>query len=300
MHSSQPREGGLAPETEQMGDQKHAQIDTLQYEPPNFSAMEETTICCARAYMCLLCPLVCPCQLRVVQDYERSVKLRLGRRLHDEPLKGGMHLILPCGVDNLLTLDVRETVINVPQQNVVTKEGLSLKVDAAVYFTVFDASRALLAVNGVYAAISTLSQTKLREVLGMHSFDDLQVDRVSIANNLQHLLDVATDPWGISVTRVEIMDIVMPAGMTRAMGQEAEAQRNAKAKLIEAEGEKKASYTLKEAADVMAQTPGAMHLRFLQTLNNISAEQNSTIVVPFPSDLLSLLGGLGPTAKKYT
>lgn len=219
--------------------------------------------------------------------------MRLGKKTHPGTLSGGLHVLVPC-VDSLLQIDTRETLLDVPQQNAVTREGLSLKVDAVVYYKVFDASRALLGIQNVRHAVLLLAQTKLREALGQHSFDQIQLDREAIASNLKSVLDDATDPWGIDVTRVEITDLILPPSMARAMGTEAEAQRNAKAKMIEAEGERNAAETLRDAAVIMAQSPGTMQLRFLQTLTQISAEKNSTILVPFPSDLLSnVIGGGG-------
>lgn len=231
--------------------------------------------------------------MKTLNQFDRGVKLRVGKKLHPGTLKGGMHCLLPCGVDELLSIDTREKIMDIPRQNVVTKEGLALKVDAVVYYKVFNASRALLSIQDVQQAIENLAQTKLREVLGMHTFQDIQEERKSLADSMKKTLDDATDPWGIDVTRVEITDIVLPAEMQRAMGSEAEASRNAKAKLIEANGEKQAATTLKEAAEVMSTASGTMQLRFLQTLTQISAEKNSTIIIPFPSELLSMAGGAG-------
>lgn len=279
-------------ETKEMAEAPaHMQMDD-SFNEPTFNAVEHCGICAGTLYMIALCPLVCPCQLRIVNDYERAVKLRLGKRTHKDELKGGLHLLTPC-VDKILTIDIREKLLDIPKQSIVTKEGLSLRVDAVVYYKVFDATRALLGIQNVHQAILMLAQTKLREILGTQTFDQIQTERTAIADALKKIVDEATDAWGIDVTRVEITDIVLPPEMQRAMGTEAEAQRNAKAKIIEAEGEKNAAATLKEAADVMATAPQTMQLRFLQTLTQISAEKNSTIIVPFPSELLTALAGMG-------
>lgn len=258
------------------------------FEEASFDVIEHCTICCARCSL-----LVCPCQLagacQTILEYERGVLLRHGKQMHAGTLKGGLHLLLPCGVDELLKIDVREKLLDIPRQRILTKEGLTLAVDAVVYYRTFNAARALLSIEDVRRSIMMLSQTKLREILGTQTFDQIQEERVQLAIDLKRTLDEATDPWGVDVTRVEITDIALPAEMQRAMGSEAEAQRNAKAKVIEADGEKAAAETLKEAADIMASAQGTMQLRFLQTLTQISAEKNSTIIVPFPSELLSLI-----------
>lgn len=257
---------------------------------PSFTGLETCCICSSRLSLLLLCPLTLPCNIRTLNDYERGVLLRNGRRMHAGTLKGGLHVLLPC-VDSMMSIDIREKLLDIPKQNVVTREGLALRVDAVVYYKVFSATRALLEIENVQRAILMLAQTKLREILGTRTFDEIQSDRQSLALSLKETLDEATDPWGIDVTRVEITDLTVPADMQRAMGSEAEAQRNARAKIIEAEGEKSAAYTLKEAADIMSTSEGTMQLRFLQTLTQISAEKNSTILIPFPSDLLNTLAG---------
>lgn len=268
----------------------HMAMQDGSFTPPSFNIMEHCCICLGRLSLLALCPLTCPCSVRTVNDYERAVKLRLGKQMHKATLEGGMHVLVPC-VDSLLQIDIREKLLDIPKQSIITKEGLSLRVDAVVYYKVFDATRALLGIENVSHGILMLAQTKLREVLGMQTFDQVQNDRSAIADSLKQILDEATDPWGIDVTRVEITDLALPPEMQRAMGTEAEAQRNAKAKLIEAEGERNAAATLKEAADVMATAPQTMQLRFLQTLHQISADRNSTIIVPFPSELLTRLAG---------
>lgn len=256
------------------------------WKAPDFDGSEQCCICFGRVLLTFLCPVCCPCNLKVLNEFDRGVKLRLGKKTHRGTLKGGMHILVPC-VDSLLQIDTRETLLDVPKQNVVTREGLSLKVDAVVYYKVFNASRALLGIQNVRNAVLLLAQTKLREALGVNTFEEIQSNRGVIASHLKESLDAATDPWGIDVTRVEITDLILPDSMMRAMGTEAEAKRVAKAKIIEAQGEMGAAETLRDASIIMAQSPGTMQLRFLQTLTQISAEKNSTIVLPFPSDLLN-------------
>lgn len=233
---------------------------------------------------------VVPCSFSTIQNYERGVLIRLGKRTHKAALAGGMHFLLPCGVDQLMRIDIREQILDLRNQNVVTKEGLSLMIDACVYFKVIDASKALLTVTNLRQSIMYLAQTKLREILSAHTFEQIQTQRGSLAVMLKKILDDVTEHWGVDVTRVEITDIVLPESMKRAMGQEAEAARSAKAKIIEAEGERQAASTLKDAADILATGPGAMQLRLLQTLRDISSEKTSTIIIPFPTELMSLMG----------
>lgn len=279
---SSPPDGAGGPPAQSMTD--------TTFTPPTFDTTEQCVICFGRSLLCVLCPICCPCAVETIYDYERGVMLRVGKQLHEGTLSGGLHIVIPC-VDTLLKIDTRERLLDIPKQCVVTREGLSLRVDAVVYYKVFDATRALLGIENVKKSILMLAQTKLREILGTHTFDAIQMERQKLATNLKEVIDSATDPWGIDVTRVEITDITLPAEMERAMGSEAEAQRNAKAKVIEAEGEKLAAVTLKEAAEIMAEAPNTMQLRFLQTLTQISAEKNSTILIPFPSDLLSMVSG---------
>jgi len=280
MAPSQPKESG-------------GEIQGLTpFENPDFDCVERCCLCASGCMLCILCPILLPASLNVLTDFERGVKLRLGRRCHDNTISGGLHILLPCA-DELLKIDMRESTVDIPQQNIITAEGLSVRIDACVYYRVFDAGRAILGIRNVRQSVTMLAQTKLREVLGQHTFEEIQLQREALATTLKRDLDDATDPWGLDVTRVEITDMQLPAAMQRAMGTEAEAQREAKAKLIQAEGEKKAATMLKEAADIMAEAPGTMQLRFLQTLTTISAEKNSTMVVPFPSDLLNAFGGAG-------
>ncbi|CAK8680239.1 unnamed protein product [Clavelina lepadiformis] len=229
---------------------------------------------------------LCSC-VKVVQEYERAVIFRLGRLLGGA--KGpGIFFIIPC-TDEYRKVDLRTRTFDVPPQEILTKDSVTVQMDAVVYYRVRDATMAVTNVENVDGATRLLAQTTLRNMLGTKSLSEILTDREQIAHGMLASLDQATDVWGIQVERIEIKDVRLPMQLQRAMAAEAEAAREARAKVIAAEGEKNASVQLKEAADVMASAPNAMQLRFLQTLNTISAEKNSTIVFPIPIDLLSAL-----------
>ncbi|XP_076816774.1 band 7 protein AGAP004871-like [Clavelina lepadiformis] len=229
---------------------------------------------------------LCSC-VKVVQEYERAVIFRLGRLLGGA--KGpGIFFIIPC-TDEYRKVDLRTRTFDVPPQEILTKDSVTVQMDAVVYYRVRDATMAVTNVENVDGATRLLAQTTLRNMLGTKSLSEILTDREQIAQGMLASLDEATDVWGIQVERIEIKDVRLPMQLQRAMAAEAEAAREARAKVIAAEGEKNASVQLKEAADVMASAPNAMQLRFLQTLNTISAEKNSTIVFPIPIDLLSAL-----------
>ena len=229
---------------------------------------------------------LCAC-VKVVQEYERAVIFRLGRLLGGA--KGpGIFFIIPC-TDEYRQVDLRTRTFDVPPQEILTKDSVTVQMDAVVYYRVRDATMAVTNVENVDGATRLLAQTTLRNMLGTKSLSEILTDREQIAHGMLASLDQATDVWGIQVERIEIKDVRLPMQLQRAMAAEAEAAREARAKVIAAEGEKNASVQLKEAADVMASAPNAMQLRFLQTLNTISAEKNSTIVFPIPIDLLSAL-----------
>ena len=227
---------------------------------------------------------ICSC-IKVVQEYERAVIFRLGRLLGGA--KGpGLFFIVPC-TDEYRQVDLRTRTFDVPPQEILTKDSVTIAVDAVVYYSVQDAVLSVTKVSDVDSATRLLAQTTLRNMLGTRSLTEILTDREHIANDMMCHLDEATDEWGIKVQRIEIKDVRLPVQLQRAMAAEAEASREAKAKVIAAEGEMNASIKLKEAADVMAAAPNAMQLRYLQTLTAISAEKNSTIVFPLPVDLIN-------------
>ncbi len=235
----------------------------------------------------LLLIIVMLTSYRIVREYTRGVAFRLGRiRSLLEP---GVTVIMPFGIDQVRIVDVRTFTIDVPKQEVITKDNIPVVVDAVVYFNVFDPVLAVTKVANYVESTSLLGQTTLRSILGQHELDELLSKRAELNQVLRELLDDATDPWGIKVTMVEVKSIELPDAMKRAMARQAEAERERRAKIIASEGELQASQKLAEAARVMAHQPISVQLRFLQTLSEIATEQNSTIVFPIPIELLHML-----------
>ncbi|KAJ3651899.1 hypothetical protein Zmor_017903 [Zophobas morio] len=223
---------------------------------------------------------------KVVQEYERAVIFRLGRLRTGGARGPGIFFILPC-VDSYCKVDLRTVSFDVPPQEALTKDSVTVTVDAVVYYRIQDPLNAVTKVTNYSNSTRLLAMTTLRNILGTRNLAEVLSDREAISHAMQTNLDVATDPWGVKVERVEIKDVSLPQQLQRAMAAEAEASREARAKVIAAEGEMKASRALKEAADVINESPAALQLRYLQTLNNISAEKNSTIIFPLPIDLIS-------------
>jgi regulator of protease activity HflC (stomatin/prohibitin superfamily) len=221
--------------------------------------------------------------LRVIQEYESGVIFRLGR--FAEVKRAGLNWIVP-GVDRMVKVDLRTVTRDVPPQDVITRDNVSLKVSAVIYFRVIDAQRAIIQVENFLYATSQLAQTTLRSTLGKLELDDLLAQREKINKELQLVLDLHTEPWGIKVTAVEVKAIDLPPEMQRAMARQAEAERERRAKVIAAEGEYQAAEKLGMAADVIDAHPAALQLRYLQTLVEISAEKASTTIFPVPIDLL--------------
>jgi len=224
--------------------------------------------------------------IKVVQEYERAIIFRLGRLAPGGAQGPGLFFILPC-LDTFRCVDLRVVSFDVAPQEILTKDLVTVAVDAVVYFRVFEPTVSITNVENFSQATRLLAATTLRTVLGQYSLADILSQRETIAHLMQGTLDEATDAWGVKVERVEVKDVRLPQELQRAMAAEAEASREAKAKVIAAEGEQKAARALKEAADIMAEAPQALQLRYLQTLNTISAEKNTTIIFPVPIDLLS-------------
>jgi regulator of protease activity HflC (stomatin/prohibitin superfamily) len=225
--------------------------------------------------------------IQILAEYERGVIFRLGKLL-PQPKGPGIILVLRP-IDRIVRIGLRTVVHDVPPQDIITRDNVSVKVNAVVYFRVIDPRRAVVEVENYNYATSQLAQTTLRSVLGQAQLDDLLAEREQLNQQLQQILDTQTDPWGIKVSAVEVKHVDLPQDMQRAMARQAEAEREKRAKIIHAEGELIASEKLSQAAAVLGREPGAMTLRYLQTLNEIAAEQNSTIVFPLPMDLLPLL-----------
>jgi regulator of protease activity HflC (stomatin/prohibitin superfamily) len=225
--------------------------------------------------------------IQILAEYERGVIFRLGKLL-PQPKGPGVVLVFRP-IDRIVRISLRTVVHDVPPQDIITRDNVSVKVNAVVYFRVIDPRRAVVEVENYMYATSQLAQTTLRSVLGQAELDDLLAEREHLNQELQQILDTQTDPWGIKVSAVEVKHVDLPQDMQRAMARQAEAEREKRAKIIHAEGELIASEKLSQAAAVLSREPGAMTLRYLQTLNEIAAEQNSTIVFPLPVDLLPLL-----------
>jgi len=221
--------------------------------------------------------------LRILREYERGVIFRLGR--FNGVKQAGLNWIIPM-VDRMERISLRELVMDVPPQDVITRDNVSVKVNAVLYFRVVHPEHAVIKVENYLYGTSQLAQTTLRSVCGEQELDGLLTERENLNRQLQERLDQATDPWGVKVRAVEIKHIDLPVEMQRAMAKQAEAERERRAKVIHAEGEHQASQRLKEASDVMAQSPYTLQLRFLQTLSDIATEQNSTILFPLPIDLV--------------
>lgn len=225
--------------------------------------------------------------VRVLPEYERGVVFRLGR-LQPEDYGPGLFFLLPV-VDRMVRISLRTTVHDVPPQDIITKDNVSIKVNAVVYFRVMNPRKAVVEVENYHYATSQLAQTTLRSVLGQVELDQLLTEREKINDQLQSILDEQTDPWGIKVSSVEIKHVDLPELMQRAMARQAEAEREKRAKVIHADGEMLASQQLAAASAELAESPGAMQLRYLQTLTEIAAERNSTLIFPLPIEMISHL-----------
>lgn len=224
--------------------------------------------------------------VRIVNEYERGVLFRLGR-VAPENLKGpGLRLLLPV-IDRMQKVDLRTVTYDVPPQEVITKDNVTIKVNAVIYFNVMNPVDAVLKIANHVTATSLYAQTSLRNILGQHELDEILAEREKIGQALQRIIDQATDAWGVKVSAVEVKDIELPEEMRRAMAKQAEAERERRAKIIAAEGEHQAAQKLHEAAEILEQTSAALQLRYLQTLVEIGVEKNTTIVFPLPVDMLS-------------
>lgn len=238
----------------------------------------------AVAVVLLIALLVAINSIKIAREYERGVVFRLGRLVN---LKGpGLFLILPLGVDRWIKIDLRVVTLEVPPQELITNDNVTVKVSAVIFFQVVDARAAVTKVFNFGAATSQISQTTLRAVLGQHNLDDLLAKRESINQDLQKIIDQQTEPWGIKVSAVEVKDVELPQTMQRAIARQAEAEREKRAKIIAAEGEFQAAQTLANAAQVISTQPAALALRYMQTLLDMSGERASTIIFPIPVELI--------------
>jgi regulator of protease activity HflC (stomatin/prohibitin superfamily) len=233
------------------------------------------------------------CSVRILREYERAVVFRLGRLIGE---KGpGLILLIPV-IDRMVRVDLRTIVLDIPPQDLITRDNVTAKVNAVTYFRVVDANSAVVRVEQYLAATSQIAQTTLRSVLGKADLDMLLAERERLNEALQQIIDEQTDPWGVKVTAVEIKDVEIPSGMQRAMARQAEAERERRAKVIHAEGEFQAAQRLFDAAEVISRNPAALQLRYLQTLTEVGVNQSSTIVFPLPLDVIRpFLEGAGVT-----
>ena len=225
--------------------------------------------------------------IKVLPEYERGVIFRLGKLL-PQPKGPGIVLVF-APIDKIVRVGLRTIVMDVPPQDIITRDNVSVKVNAVIYFRVMDPNKSIVEVENYHYATGQLAQTTLRSVLGQVELDGLLSDRDRLNQDLQRLLDQQTDPWGIKVSAVEVKHVDLPDDMQRAMARQAEAEREKRGKIIHAEGEFNASERLAQAAKVIATEPGAMTLRYLQTLTEIAGEKNSTILFPIPIDLMNLI-----------
>ncbi|CAF3449997.1 unnamed protein product [Rotaria socialis] len=278
---------------------RQERLTTAAYQQDRMASAEEGIGACGWVLVILsyiLCALTFPFSLcfiiKVVQEYERAVIMRLGRILPGGAKGPGLFFVLPC-VDSIINIDLRTVTFNVPPQEILTRDSVTVSVDAVVYFRVFNPVMSVTNVTDASTSAQLLAATTLRNILGTKTLHEILTERETIAHLMQTHLDEGTEPWGVKVERVEIKDVRLPASMQRSMAAEAEAGREARAKLIAAEGEQKASRSLKEAADIINESPIALQLRYLQTLTTVSAEKNSTIVFPIPIELLQLVKARG-------
>lgn len=224
--------------------------------------------------------------IHILPEYERGVVLRLGRI---QPLKGpGLIFIIPV-IDQLIRVNLRTQTYDIPPQDIITEDNVTVHVNAVVYFNVVDATKSVLSIDDYRFGTQQVAQTTLRSVLGQTTLDDILTKRDEVNTSLQQIIDSVTDPWGVKVTLVEVKDVILPESMRRAMASQAEAERDRRAKVIHAMGEKEAAANLGDAAEIMERHPAALQLRTLGTLLELGAEQNSTIAFPVPMELIRLL-----------
>jgi len=249
----------------------------------------------AVAGVVILLLLVLPAAIKVVNQYERGVVLRLGRLIGIK--SPGFNMIIPF-IDRMVRVDTRVVTMDVPEQEVITRDNVTVKVDAVVYLRVINAEDAILQVADYIRATSLIAQTTLRSVLGQSQLDELLAERDKMNAKLQQIVDEHTDPWGVKVSAVEIKQVTLPENMQRAMAAQAEAERDKRAKIVHAEGEYQAAEKLVQAAAIIATQPSAMQLRYLGTLKEIATERTNLVIFPLPMDLLSAFMNRGSSEKK--
>ena len=227
------------------------------------------------------------CSIRQISEYERGIKFRFGK--FKKIMKPGWNIVLPI-IESYKKVDIRTKAVDVPEQDAITKDNVSIRINAVIYYKVFDASKAILAVEKFQYAVGQLAQTTMRNAVGAVSLDELLSERDKISTEICNVIDKATDPWGIKVENVELKDVKLPEEMQRVIAKVAEAEREKEAVITKSRGEKEAADNLAKAADVLSCSPGALHLRTLATLNDLSSDQSNTIIFAIPIEVLSAFG----------
>ena len=233
--------------------------------------------------------------IKQIDEYERGVKFTFGK--FSKVMNPGWNIVLPI-FNSFKKVDIRVKAVDVPEQEAITKDNVSIKINAVLYYSIFDASKAILAVENFNYAVSQLAQTTMRNIVGTVSLDELLTDREKISAEICKIVDKATDPWGVKVQNVELKDIALPEEMKRVIAKVAEAEREKAAVITKAQGEVEASNNLAKAAATMSKVPGALHLRTLSTINDLSSDQSNTIIFELPIEVLSALEGFGNKKKK--
>ncbi len=232
--------------------------------------------------------------IKQINEYERGIKFTCGK--FSGIVQPGWRLVIPI-FQTLKKVDIRTKAVDVPEQDAITKDNVSIKINAVIYYKIFDASKAILAVENYYYAVGQLAQTTMRNIVGSVSLDELLTEREKLSQEICNIVDAATDPWGIKVENVELKDVALPEEMKRVMAKVAEAEREKQSVITKASGEVEAATNLAMAANIMGTTPGALHLRTLSTLNDLSSDQSNTVIFAIPVECLDALRGLGQGKK---
>ena len=233
--------------------------------------------------------------IKQINEYERGILFRFGK--FNKVMNPGWNIVIPI-IDFYKKVDIRTKAVDVPEQETITKDNVSVKINAVIYYKIFDATKSVLAVENYYYAVEQLAQTTMRNIVGSVTLDELLAEREKISEEICKLIDAATDPWGVKVENVELKDVSLPEDMKRVIARAAEAEREKIAVITKAEGEVEASNNLAKAAEVMSKIPGAMHLRTLSTINDISSDQSNTIVFALPIEVLEAIKGISEKTKK--
>ncbi|MBR6613809.1 MAG: slipin family protein [Clostridia bacterium] len=242
----------------------------------------------------VICAVVAVFSIRQINEYERGILFSFGK--FSRVLAPGWHIILPV-IHSYSKIDVRTKAVDVPEQEAITKDNISIRINAVLYYNVFDASKAVLAVQNYNYAVAQLAQTTMRNIVGSVSLDELLTEREKLSQDICNIVDAATDPWGIKVENVELKDVALPEEMKRVMAKVAEAEREKQSVITKAAGEVEAATNLAMAANIMGTTPGALHLRTLSTLNDLSSDQSNTVIFALPVECLEAMRGLNQGKK---